>query len=67
MAKTFMQLADEAMGQARSVSPEQALRELKDGPNVLLPPGSEHCPPPVASAMLFYRYSIMSISDQGTP
>ena len=36
MAKTFMQLADEAMAQARSVSPEQALQELKDDPNVLL-------------------------------
>ena len=36
MAKTFMQLANEAMAQARSVSPEQALRELKDDLNVLL-------------------------------
>ena len=36
MAKTFMQLADEAMSQAHSISPEQALKELKSDPNVLL-------------------------------
>lgn len=36
MAKTFIELADEAMAQAQSVSPEQALRELKDDPDVLL-------------------------------
>jgi rhodanese-related sulfurtransferase len=36
MAKTFMQLADDAMAQAHSVSVEEALQELKDNPNALL-------------------------------
>jgi rhodanese-related sulfurtransferase len=36
MAKTFMQLANEAMAQAHAVSAEEALLELKDNPNALL-------------------------------
>ncbi|MGI9352397.1 MAG: rhodanese-like domain-containing protein [Rhizobiaceae bacterium] len=36
MAKTFMQLANEAMSQAHAVSPEQALQELNDNPDTLL-------------------------------
>ena len=36
MAKTFMQLADEAMAQAHAISAEEALRELRESPDVLL-------------------------------
>lgn len=36
MAKTFMQLAEEAMAQAHAVGAEEALRELKENPNALL-------------------------------
>ena len=36
MAKTFMQLADEAMMQARVISVEDALQELERDPNALL-------------------------------
>ena len=36
MAKTFMQLADEAMSQAHAISPEDALQELKENSNALL-------------------------------
>lgn len=36
MAKTFMQLADEAMMRAHAVSAEEALRELKENPGALL-------------------------------
>ena len=36
MAKTFLQLAEEAMAQARAVSPEDAIRELEHNPSTLL-------------------------------
>ena len=36
MAKTFMQLADEAMAQARAISVEDALQELERDSNALL-------------------------------
>jgi rhodanese-related sulfurtransferase len=36
MAKTFMQLAEEAMAQANAISAEEALRELKENPSALL-------------------------------
>jgi rhodanese-related sulfurtransferase len=36
MAKTFMQLAEEAMAQAHAVGAEEALRELKENPSTLL-------------------------------
>ena len=36
MAKTFMQLADEAMAQAQAISAEDALQELKRDSNALL-------------------------------
>ena len=36
MAKTFVQLADEAMAQARVISPEAAISELKQNPEALL-------------------------------
>jgi rhodanese-related sulfurtransferase len=36
MGKTFMQLAEEAMGQAHAVSAEEALQELKENSNALL-------------------------------
>lgn len=36
MSKTFLQLADEAMAAAQSVSAEEAIRELESGANVLL-------------------------------
>ena len=36
MGKTFLQLADEAMAAAKSVSAEEAIRELGSGANVLL-------------------------------
>lgn len=36
MAKTFLQMAEEAMAQASSISPEAAIRELGENPNALL-------------------------------
>lgn len=36
MAKTFMQMAEEAMAQAHAISPEDALQELKQDSNTLL-------------------------------
>ena len=36
MAKTFMELAEEAMTQAHAVSAEEALWELKENPSALL-------------------------------
>lgn len=36
MAKTFIQLADEAMAQARAISPDAAISELKHNPRALL-------------------------------
>ena len=36
MGKTFIQLADEAMAQARAVSAEEAVQELNADPNTLL-------------------------------
>jgi rhodanese-related sulfurtransferase len=36
MAKTFLQLAEEAMAQAQAISPEDAIQELERDPNVLL-------------------------------
>jgi rhodanese-related sulfurtransferase len=36
MAKTFMQMAEEAMAQADAISPEDTLRELAGDSNVLL-------------------------------
>jgi hypothetical protein len=36
MAKTFLQMAEEAMARASSISPEAAIRELGDNPNTLL-------------------------------
>jgi rhodanese-related sulfurtransferase len=36
MAKTFLQLAEEAMAQAQTISPEDAIQELERDPNVLL-------------------------------
>ena len=36
MAKTFMQLAEEAMAQANAVNAEEAIRELKENPSALL-------------------------------
>lgn len=36
MAKTFMQMANEAMAQAHAISAEEALQELKDDPSALL-------------------------------
>lgn len=36
MAKTFLQMAEEAMARANSISPEAAIRELGDNPNTLL-------------------------------
>ena len=36
MAKTFVQLANEAMAQARVISPEAAISELKQNPEALL-------------------------------
>jgi rhodanese-related sulfurtransferase len=36
MAKTFIQMANEAMAEAHAVSVEEALRELEDNPDALL-------------------------------
>ena len=36
MAKTFMQMASEAMAEVQSVSPEEARRRLREDPNTLL-------------------------------
>ena len=36
MAKTFMQMADEAMAKAHAISAEEALKELEQNPNALL-------------------------------
>lgn len=36
MAKTFMQLAEEAMAQAHAISAEDALQELERDPNALM-------------------------------
>jgi rhodanese-related sulfurtransferase len=36
MAKTFLQLADEAMAQANSISPVESISELESGMNTLL-------------------------------
>lgn len=36
MAKTFLQMANEAMAQARSIAPEDAIQELKQNTNTLL-------------------------------
>lgn len=36
MSKTFLQLADEAMAQATSISPQEAVRELETDENTLL-------------------------------
>jgi rhodanese-related sulfurtransferase len=36
MAKTFMQLANEAMAQAQAISAEEALKQLEEDPNALL-------------------------------
>ena len=36
MAKTFMQLAEEAMVQAHAISADEAIQELKENPSVLL-------------------------------
>ena len=36
MAKTFMQMASEAMAEVPSVSPEEARQRLQDAPNTLL-------------------------------
>ena len=36
MAKTFIQMAEEAMAKAHAVSVEEALQELKENPDALL-------------------------------
>ena len=36
MAKTFLQMAEEAMAQARAITPEDAIQELKHKSNTLL-------------------------------
>lgn len=36
MAKTFLQMAEEAMAQAKAITPEDAIRELKHNSNTLL-------------------------------
>ena len=36
MAKTFLQMADEAMAQAESIAPDDAVQELKENTNTLL-------------------------------
>lgn len=36
MAKTFMQMAEEAMAQAHAVSPEDAIKEMRENPSALL-------------------------------
>jgi rhodanese-related sulfurtransferase len=36
MAKTFMQMASEAMGQVPSLSPEEAQRRIRENPDALL-------------------------------
>lgn len=36
MTKTFLQMADEAMAQAESIAPEDAVQELKENTNTLL-------------------------------
>ena len=36
MARTFLQMADEAMAQAESIAPDDAVQELKENTNTLL-------------------------------